>query len=152
MLHESNLGLDFPQSVRLERKMNGTARVAPRFQVYTEHHLDQIPQLGRLSPQQRFDMQVVANVLPFRVNQYVIEQLIDWDRVPEDPMFQLTFPQPGMLAPQEFSRMADVLRRGADRAAVRVLADEIRSGLNPHPAGQQQMNVPELDGKALPGM
>ena len=159
MLHDSNLGLDFFQPAPSDRPINGTANgtahpvhSAPRFQMYTERHLDQIPQLARLSAQQRFDMRVVANVLPFRVNQYVIEQLIDWDRVPDDPMFQLTFPQPGMLAPEEFSGMADVLRRGADRAAVRAVADEIRIGLNPHPAGQQQMNVPELGGKALPGM
>jgi hypothetical protein len=32
--------------------------------------------------------------LSFHVNQYVIDRLIDWDRVPAPPMFQLTFPQP----------------------------------------------------------
>ena len=42
-------------------------------------------------------MQVVSAVLPFRVNEYVVKELIDWDRVPEDPIFQLTFPQAGRL-------------------------------------------------------
>ena len=60
---------------------------APRFKVYNERHLDQIPQLQRLSDEQRFNMQVVASVLPFRINPYVIENLIDWDNVPDDPMF-----------------------------------------------------------------
>ncbi len=125
---------------------------APRFKVYNERHLDQIPQLQCLSDEQRFEMQVVASVLPFRINPYVIEHLIDWDNIPADPMFQLTFPQPGMLQPEDFARMADLLRKGADRTAVKAAADEIRIRLNPHPAGQQQMNVPHLDGESLPGM
>ena len=70
---------------------------APRFHAYTESHLDQIPHLARLSAAARFDMRVVAIVLPFRVNQYVLDQLIDWDNIPADPIFQLTFPQVGML-------------------------------------------------------
>ena len=125
---------------------------APRFKVYNERHLDQIPQLQRLSDEQRFEMQVVASVLPFRINPYVIENLIDWDNIPDDPMFQLTFPQPGMLLPEDFARMADLLRKEADRATVKAVADEIRIRLNPHPAGQQQMNVPHMDGESLPGM
>ena len=68
-----------------------------RFKVYTERHLDQIAPVQHLPEEQRFAMRVVANVLPFRVNQYVIDELIDWTNIPEDPIFQLTFPQPGML-------------------------------------------------------
>ena len=126
--------------------------VAPRFKVYNERHLDQIPQLQRLSEEQRFNMRVVANVLPFRVNPYIIENLIDWDNVPNDPMFQLTFPQPGMLMPEEFDRMAALLKKGADRTQIKAVADAIRIRLNPHPAGQQQMNVPQVAGESVPGM
>jgi KamA family protein len=125
---------------------------APQFRVYTEQHLDLIPQLARLPEEQRFAIQVVANVLPFRVNQYVIDELIEWDRVPNDPLFQLTFPQPEMLAPEDFARMATLLKQGADKVAVKALADELRAGLNPHPAGQMQLNVPSMDGELLPGM
>jgi len=98
--------------------------------------------LARLSPEQRFDMRVVASVLPFRVNRYVIEQLIDWERVPDDPLFQLTFPQRGMLAPQDFQRMARLHAADAGPSEIQALARELRAGLNPHPAGQRQLNIP----------
>ena len=52
-----------------------------RFQVYTERQFDNIHQLQQLSEEQRFAMRVVANVLPFRVNQYVIDELIDWNNI-----------------------------------------------------------------------
>lgn len=123
-----------------------------RFQVYTAQQLEQIEQLTRLSAEQRFEMQVVASVLPFRVNQYVIDELIDWDNVPNDPLYQLTFPQRDMLAPEAFTRMADLIRSGAERAQIQQLARELQAGLNPHPAGQQEMNVPQLDGQALEGV
>jgi hypothetical protein len=38
------------------------------FRIYTQHNFDQIPQLDRLSAEQRFAIKVVAQVLPFRVN------------------------------------------------------------------------------------
>lgn len=97
-------------------------------------------------------MQVVAKVLPFRVNQYVIDELIDWDQVPNDPIFQLTFPQQGMLAPEDFDLMANALHKGAEPAAITQLARDIQARLNPHPAGQQEMNVPLLDGEPIAGV
>ena len=97
-------------------------------------------------------MKVVASVLPFRVNRYVIDELINWDNVPDDPIFQLVFPQREMLDPADFGRMADLIRRDAEPAQIQALAREIQAGLNPHPAGQQEMNVPHLDNEPLKGM
>ncbi len=97
-------------------------------------------------------MRVVASVLPFRVNQYVIEELIDWSNVPNDPIFQLTFPQREMLDPADYDLMAQALRDELPRADITKLAREIQARLNPHPAGQQEMNVPMLDGEPLDGV
>ncbi|WP_096363947.1 MULTISPECIES: KamA family radical SAM protein [Thiohalobacter] len=140
--------------MNLNRKTAPSATLTrnTRFEVYTERQFDRISPLQRLPEEQRFAMRVVANVLPFRVNRYVIDELIDWERVPEDPVFQLTFPQPGMLDEADFNRMAAVLRKGGERAEVRAVAREIQAGLNPHPAGQQEMNVPQLNGEPLPGV
>jgi len=65
---------------------NGFSQIE-RFQVYTERQLDDIPQLVPLNEEQRFEMRVVANVLPFRVNRYVVEELIDWSNIPVHPVF-----------------------------------------------------------------
>ncbi|MEJ2317443.1 MAG: lysine 2,3-aminomutase [Gammaproteobacteria bacterium] len=113
-----------------------------RFKVYTQRDLDRIAELAHLSEERRFEMRVVSSVLPFRVNAYVIEELIDWSKVPADPIFQLTFPQRDMLTPEMYDRMADAWRNGLDRKAIQALATEMRAELNPHPAGQMQMNIP----------
>ena len=119
---------------------------------FSARQFDQIPQIVNLPHDMRFAMHVVAQVLPFRVNQYVIENLIDWDNVPDDPIFKLTFPQPDMLTQKHFDRMANLLRKGADDQQIRTVANKIRAELNPHPAGQQVHNIPFLDGLPLSGM
>ena len=73
-----------------------------RFKVYTLKQIDQIPQLAKLDSQTIWEMKVVASVLPFRVNEYVIKELIDWDNIPNDPIYQLTFPQKDMLDKEIF--------------------------------------------------
>lgn len=123
-----------------------------KYKVFTHRQIDQIEQLQALPQELRFAMKVVAQILPFRVNNYVIEELIDWNNIPEDPIFQLTFPQQGMISPEHFDRMAALLSNNASSKEVQALAHEIRLELNPHPAGQMQMNVPKLGDEYLEGM
>jgi KamA family protein len=122
-----------------------------QFRVFNHHNFARIPQLQNLSEEQRFEIQVVAQVLPFRVNQYVVDELIEWDDVPDDPMFRLVFPQPEMLAPEHFSRIANLLRSNAEKEQIQSAAHEIQLDLNPHPAGQTTLNVPKVGNEHLRG-
>jgi len=120
---------------------------------YTLMNFRTIPQIQQISEETQFEMEVVGNVLPFKTNNYVVEQLIDWDNVPNDPMYVLTFPQKGMLIPEHYDKMASTLRSGADKKEIARVANDIRLQLNPHPAGQMELNVPQLkDGTKLYGM
>ncbi|WP_218163374.1 KamA family radical SAM protein [Nannocystis exedens] len=111
-----------------------------------------IPQIAALPADIRLQLSAVARVLPFRVNRYVLDELIDWGRVPDDPIYQLTFPQPGMLDDAEVQVVADLLRAEAPGGEIEAAVRRIQRGLNPHPAGQITLNVPTLDGRALRGM
>lgn len=126
--------------------------LSPGLQVVTGRELAGLPQVAHLPAEQRFAMQVVASVLPFRVNQYVLETLVDWDAAPDEPMFRLLFPHRDMLPPEDFQRMACLIRGGADEAVLRREANAIRMRLNPHPAGQMEANVPLAGGRPIPGM
>ena len=123
-----------------------------KFKANTRRDLPRIAEKLRFNRDQLTDMQAVSAVLPFRVNDYVIEHLIDPEDVPNDPIFQLTFPQRGMLEEEDFRRMRDLVAKGATETEIKLAADEIRGRLNPHPAGQMQLNVPLLDGEVVGGM
>ncbi|WP_317452335.1 MULTISPECIES: lysine 2,3-aminomutase [unclassified Streptomyces] len=98
------------------------------------------------------DLRVVSGVLPFKVNEYVADELIDWSAAPDDPIFRLTFPHRDMLPPPVFDRMAALLDAGAPRAELREAATAARRDLNPHPGDQLEANVPTLDGRRLDGL
>jgi len=125
---------------------------SPSIRSYTLANLRKLPQIEKFSEEQIFEMEVVGNVLPFKANNYVVEQLIDWDNTKNDSIFALTFPQKGMLKSEHFDQMAEVLKRG-DKKEIQETANTIRLQLNPHPAGQMELNVPTLkDGTKLYGM
>jgi len=125
---------------------------SPRLKSYTLANFRELPQIQKLGSQKQFEMEVVGNVLPFKTNNYVVEQLIDWNNIPKDPMFVLTFPQKGMLIPEHYAKMEIALKKG-DKKEIQNTANEIRLQLNPHPAGQMELNVPTLnDGTKLYGM
>jgi KamA family protein len=122
---------------------------SPHF--YGLKDLAELPQLKRLPDETRKAMDTVAHVLPFRANDYVVEELIDWSNIPDDPIFQLTFPQPGMLTPGDRARVERALERG-DAVELNEAINAVRGELNPHPAGQQTLNVPEFEDEPVPGI
>lgn len=123
-----------------------------RYQSLLLHNFRDIPQMKRLSEEQKFEIEVVGSVLPFKANNFVVNELIDWADIPNDPLFTLTFPKREMLLPEHFDEMAALLKRGEDRSTIKLAADRIRMQLNPHPAGQIDHNVPFFQGEALHGM
>lgn len=123
-----------------------------RFKLFRLEQLDEIKQLKHLPPSTVAGIRAVAHVLPFAVNSYVIDELIDWSRVPEDPIFQLTFPQREMLVLDEFARIDALVRSKASRDVIATAAREIQFAMNPHPAGQATLNVPMQDSVPVAGV
>jgi KamA family protein len=105
-----------------------------------------------LLPEQIEAIEVVGNVLPFKTNNYVVNELINWDNIHDDPMFKLTFPQKGMLSEEHYQTMKIVLDHSGSKDEIKNVANIIRNELNPHPAGQIEHNVPEINGEKLMGM
>ncbi len=125
---------------------------ARRYRAYGARHLDMLTRRAGLGEADRLAIRAVATVLPFRTNPYVVDELIDWDAVPDDPVYRLVFPQPDMLPRDDVDRIASLLRADAAERLIRSAAHEIRMRLNPHPAGQLVLNAPTLDGRPLPGL
>ncbi|HUX58329.1 MAG TPA: hypothetical protein VMV77_15260 [Bacteroidales bacterium] len=111
-----------------------------------------IPQIKQLSGESKRNIDIVGSVLPFKVNNYVIDELIDWANYDNDPIFNLTFPNKEMLLPHHFDEMAAALEQSADKTFQKEVSNKIRLQLNPNPAGQKDYNVPMIDGVKLYGV
>ena len=121
-----------------------------KYQPYNAQNFKTIPQIAALPEELVKSIEVVAQVLPFKTNNYVVDNLIDWSNIPDDPMFILTFPQKGMLIPEHYRQVEEALEN-SDMDALKQLVENIRQGLNPHPAGQMQHNTPIWQGARLEG-
>lgn len=142
----------FPMSARLQETA-WSEYEASRYVSYTLNNFGEISQIHNLSEEKQFEIEVVGNVLPFKTNNYVVDNLIDWNHPATDPIFVLTFPQKEMLKSSHYSEMSTALKQGQDRKTIQSIANKIRLQLNPHPAGQLEHNIPTLqDGTKLYGM
>ena len=122
-----------------------------RFKAFGAGHVDRIAAKYGIPDELVEDIRLGAMVMPLRLNDYVLSELIDWSAVPRDPIFQLVFPRLAMF-PQEIQarvRQAS-LEPGSARAESEIR--QIREGLNPDPGGQRDLNVPSMDGLRLAGL
>jgi KamA family protein len=123
-----------------------------RFRAYTAKHLDALTARAGLGAADRLAVRAVGSVLPFRTNSYVVDELIDWAAAPDDPIYRLVFPQTDMLPAADVRHIAALLARGAAGPEISAAAHEVRMRLNPHPAGQLALNIPDLGDEPLPGV
>jgi KamA family protein len=122
-----------------------------KYKSFSLHNFRQIPQIDFLSEEQKFNIEVAGTVLPFKSNNYVTDELIDWERFEEDPFFILNFPQKEMLDEPDFCKIATLLKSNSARNEIQEEVKKIRIKLNPNPAGQES-NVPLFEGKKLNGI
>ena len=122
-----------------------------RYRPYTLHNYKQIPQISNLSAQDIEAIDVVGRVLPFKANNYVVEQLIDWNNIPDDPIFTLTFPRKEMLSASHYNQVLKIIDMDTNDPIYKKKINDIRLKLNPNPAGQEE-NVPSLNESKLTGM
>ncbi|MBN1986494.1 MAG: lysine 2,3-aminomutase, partial [Prolixibacteraceae bacterium] len=105
-----------------------------KFKPYSLHNFRDIPQIENLTEEQKFNIEVVGTVLPFRTNNYVVDKLIDWSNFENDPFFILNFPQKEMLDKDSFSRIATLLKNNTPKPFLQKEINKIRLKLNPNPA------------------
>jgi KamA family protein len=123
-----------------------------RYHAYGLRNLEEIGRRYGLTPDAVEMVDALAHVIPFRVNDYVLENMVDWKNVPEDPLYQLVFPQPGMLSDGATGELVSLRRQGWPRGRTQQLVRSIRDGLNPHPSGQRELNVPYAGDNPIPGL
>lgn len=118
---------------------------------YTLHNFRAIPQMSSVDETIKKDIEIVGRVLPFKTNNYVIDELIDWNNIETDPIFTLNFPRRDMLSQKHYNTISSLIDADADKIIIDEAVKKIRLSLNPNPAGQEQ-NVPQIGEIKLKGV
>ncbi len=120
------------------------------YRAYNRKSFKKIPQVQKyLSKEDIENIEIASLVFPFKINNYLVDELIEWAHYRDDPIFRLVFPHKDMLKPKDFERLQKLVQKG-DEQELKKAIYEIRMSLNPHPAGQLS-NIPQIDGKKLSG-
>merc|ERR1719409_1474997 len=97
----------------------------------------------RLKPKLR-DIQLSALIFPFKASPYLVDELIDWDMegdIADDPFYRLVFPTMGMLSEEHREKLEKTAE--TNPLDLKQAVADIREDLNPHPAGQKELNAPK---------
>jgi len=100
-----------------------------------------------LSAKEVDDLKYLVKIFPFKVSEYVLKELIDWEKRDNDPIYRLTFPRHEMLSEEHWHALRSAKSKEEERLTIR----QIRHYLNPNPDGQKY-NIPTINGRELGGM
>lgn len=101
----------------------------------------------RLSTTELTDLKFLTKIFPFKVSQYVLDELVDWDNLDDDPIYRLVFPKREMLSEDHWQLLKTVKSTDEEKRAIKL----IRHQLNPHPAGQKN-NIPAIGRRVFGGI
>jgi L-lysine 2,3-aminomutase len=121
-----------------------------RFITYNAKNFREIEYMKYIPEDIKREIDIVASVIPFKTNNYVVDYMIDWENYENDPIYVLNFPNRKMLTENQYDRAKNVLDGNHSRLDINRVVNKIRMEMNPHPA-QQMTNVPVLDGEKLEG-
>lgn len=66
-------------------------------------------QAEKLNSEQKEALKILSLIFPFKTNKYVLDELIDWYNFENDPIYQLNFPQIGMLGYKRFNNLKSIM-------------------------------------------
>lgn len=122
-----------------------------QLKTFTLHNFKTLPGISSLPEEMVKEIEIVGRVLPFKTNNYVTDELIDWDNAATDSIFTLNFPRREMLDKRDYGSIEKLIDRNADKGTIDEKVRQIRLSLNPNPAGQEH-NVPYLGEIKLKGI
>lgn len=120
------------------------------YKAFGQSNFRSIQQLRDFSEKHLHEIETVASVIPFKTNNYVVDELIDWDNIPDDPIYTLTFPRRELLRPPHFKTISSAVQKELSPDELQTVVRSVQHKLNPDPSGQSA-NVPMLNGKKLHG-
>ncbi len=103
-------------------------------------------------PQAERDMfDILSSVFHFKINNYVAENLIDWDAVPNDPIYKLIFPRKEMLPHEDFTSLSLLYQSGLDQKTLAPFIEKVKQKMYPD-VKYVEPSLPKVNGKRVRGM
>ena len=148
-----------PITEDVETPMDMSATATPTTERFKAISLNALDEWGekfpRLQPKLK-DIKMSSLIFPFKASPYLVEELIDWEMegdIQDDPFYRLVFPTMDMLSAEHRALLEDVCKDDdTDPFELKAVVERIREDLNPHPAGQKELNANKKGMEDLTGV
>ena len=96
-----------------------------RFITYNAKNFRKIEYMKYLPEEVKKEIEIVAKIIPFKTNNYVVDYLIDWDNYETDPIYILNFPNRHMLRKEQYEKV----KRGVEQNLPKKELSKIINGI-----------------------
>jgi KamA family protein len=114
--------------------------------------MHKIPQFSKLPPEKRHELEVLTHIFPFKTNNYVVNELIDWGNYAEDPIFLLNFPWREMLEENEFHMVSQLFQKKVSEDIIIKYVKKIKLRLLPQFAPKVSNLIQSFKPISIPGL
>jgi len=127
--------------------LDGINPVEPAFERYKAISVSALDEWAEKHPRLKEklqDIRMSALIFPFKASPYLVDELIDWScegDIADDPFYRLVFPTMAMLSAEHDAALR--LAVATNPLDTKATVADIRDALNPHPAGQKELNTPK---------
>jgi len=148
-----------PITEDVDAPMDMSATAAPTTERFKAISLNALDEWGekfpRLKPKLK-DIKMSSLIFPFKASPYLVEELIDWEmegEISDDPFYRLVFPTMDMLSAEHRALLEETCKDDeTDPFELKAVVERIREDLNPHPAGQKELNANKKGMEELTGV
>ena len=107
-----------------------------------------VPKFRELPSDIRLAITTASTILPFKTNTYITDELIDWERIPNDPIFQLNFPQ----EEDDFANVRELILNGDPLIKIRSAINKARMHLMPKEIDTVAISLPTINSEPVLGL
>lgn len=117
---------------------------------YTNHTFPKSPYFDRLPAEEKEHFRTLSSLFHFKLNDHV-SSLIDWDNIPNDPIYRYTFLRKEMLSAQDYAFLSAVVNAELDVPQREQFLAQLRRKMQPRHIGAPG-SIPRLNGEPIQGM
>jgi len=118
---------------------------------YNNHSFKKTDYYQQLSKDQKEEFDILSEVFYFKTNNYVLEHLIDWNKLETDAMFRLNFLHKNMLSEQDFQTLLLIYQNGAKISDLAPFIKLIKKKVTPQIKSAEEC-FPKLEGQRIVGL
>ncbi|MCJ8292054.1 MAG: lysine 2,3-aminomutase [Crocinitomicaceae bacterium] len=122
-----------------------------KFKTYNNLNFKQSVYYQRLPSKEQEAFDILSTVFHFKANNYVLDHLIRWEDVPNDPIYKLVFPRKEMLHPADYEQLDMLNQAGLPKEVFTLFVDALRKKMNPQ-LQSSEFSHPTHKGERLHGV